>query len=283
VLLALHRAGVGDVRCLTRRPDALDPSLPWNAGWRRVAGDLHDPAQYTAAVPSGGVIVHLAGTVGKHRHAEFQRGNVDATRCLLSAARDAGAGHFVQVSSIAATYPDDARSPYGWSKREAERSVSSSGLSWTILRPTMVFGAGSANFAALARLASLPIPCVFGSGRVEVQPIDVDDVAAIIADAAVERWPDETVEAGGPDRVTMETLLRSIRASRGHAPRPFVHLPLDLARSALSIAEPLLFPLLPFTAGQLAAFAYPSCARPSARMSARHAALKPLAAMVSGG
>jgi NADH dehydrogenase len=281
VLRALRSAGVGDVRCLTRRPDVLVASPEWNVTWQCVSGDLHEPRQYARAIPSGGAIIHLAGAVGKRRAADFQRENVDATLTLVSAAREAGAGHLLFASSIAATYPDDGSSPYARSKRDAERVVSTSGLSWTILRPTMVFGAGSANLAALSRLARLPVPVIIGDGQVEVQPVDVDDLAGVIHEASRERWAGEMIEVGGPDRVTMEVLLRVLRKSAGRSPRRPLHLPLMVIRRVLLTTEPLLLSLQPFTAGQLAAFAYPSVAQPSARMEQRVSAFRSLSAMVA--
>jgi hypothetical protein len=65
----------------------------------------------------------------------------------------------------------------------------------------------------------------------------------------------------------MRELLLGIRgALRGRRDGPVVRLPLAAMRHALGAAEPLLLPVLPLTAGQLASFANPSDARPTQRL-----------------
>lgn len=264
VLRALPGAGFTDVRCLTRRADTLRDS----PGIRTVAGDLTEPASYAAALPAQGTVVHLAGAVGKRRPAEFQQHNVEGTRRLLRAAADAHVGHFVFVSSIAVTYGDLAQYPYGASKRDAEQAVREGPVAWTIVRPTMVFGPGSPNQASLERLALLPFPILFGTGRVRVQPIALDDLARVIVAAAKERWAGEVVEAGGPDVVTLDELFTRIRRAHGRSDVAPRHIPIAPVRRLLAMLEPVLWAALPFTAGQLSAFEHDSCAAPSRRLSA---------------
>lgn len=266
VLAALHDCGATDVRCLTRRPAVLQRDVAWRREWRTIEGSIHDAERYAEAIPTGAVVVHLAARTGKAPAKRFFEDNVVGTSRVLDAAAGRRASLVVHVSSIAATYPDLARYPYGMSKREAEARVRSSGLPFCMLRPTMIFGRGSANLVALRRLATLPRPVLFGSGDVAVQPIAVGDMARVIVRAASEGWVGETIDVGGPDVVTMTTLFELLREEAGRPPRRPVRLPLAPIRALLALAEPVLLPLLPFTAGQLSVFAYPSRAAPSARL-----------------
>lgn len=276
----LPRTPFIEVRRLTRRAAAASGAGP---GVHEVGGNLLEPERYRGALPEGGTVVHLAGAVGKQRPHEFQRQNVEGTRRLLGAAAEAGVAHFVFVSSIAATGPDLRRYPYGASKRDAEQVVRDGPIPWTILRPTMVFGTGSPNQSSLERLALLPWPLLFGRGTVRVQPIHVDDLARVILDAAAARWPCETVDVGGPEVLTLNELFQRMRHARGHPSRAPLHLPLVPIRAALTVAEPIIWSLLPFTSGQLSAFQYDSCAAPSNRMESVIATLRGVDAMLEPG
>jgi NADH dehydrogenase len=280
VLAALDRTPDVDLRCLTRRQERLTRLPEWRSRWTAVEGELLEPASYATLIPLGGTVVHLAGAVGKQRAAEFHRANVSGARALLRAAVSARITHFVYVSSIAAAYPDAPGYPYAASKREAERAVAGAGLSCTILRPTIVFGHGSPARAAFERLALLPVPVQLGNGAVEIQPIDVDDVAAILVSAALERWSGEPIDVGGPDVCTIDELFAAIRHARGRPPRPPLHVPLAPLRVALRLVEPILGRALPVSAGQLAAFAFSSRARPDPRVAGRAPGMKRLSEML---
>lgn len=128
----------------------------------------------------------------------------------------------------------------------------------------MVLAPDSTVLTGLRKLALLPVPVVFGSGNELVQPIAVIDLAAILVAALGERqWGGLCLTVGGPETIPIGELLGRIRAiTHGTAGRP-LHLPLWPIATLLGVLEPLLFPLLPFTAGQLATFANPSVGDPS--------------------
>ena len=279
LLTMLRHSNARDVRFLSRHPSALRASPDWDPTWECVEGDLNDSSTYSSRIPAGGRLIHLAGAVGRRPAHDFRRVNVDGTRALVAAAV-ARATHFTLVSSIAAQYPDLEKYPYGRSKLESEGLVVGSGIPYTILRPTIILGSGSTSLEALARLALLPVPVMFGDGRVETQPVSVNDVARLILRASVESWHNEIVEVGGPEVVSMNALFARIRALRGREPRRPVHLPVAGLRSALSALEQFLGAALPVTAGQLAAFAYPSSACSHPRILALQNDFENLACMI---
>ena len=270
-----------EVVALTRHPARLRTLPEWNARWSAVEGDLASLSSVQASMPAGCTVLHLAGAVGKQRAATFMRDNVEGTRRVLEASVVARASHLVLVSSIAAAYPDRSWSPYAESKHAAETLVRAGGVPWLVLRPTMVFGDGSANQESLSRLATLPLPVLFGTGKVGVQPVDVDDLAAVVLRAVHERWTGATIEVGGPDVLTLETLYDVIREARALSRRGPIHVPLAPVRWLLSLVEPALIGLLPFSAGQLAAFAFPSCARPDPHLRSPVHSMKGIRAMVA--
>jgi nucleoside-diphosphate-sugar epimerase len=105
---------------------------------------------------------------------------------------------------------------------------------------------------------------VFGSGRVRVQPIFVGDlVKTILALAASDRFDNSIIEAGGPEALTIEDLLRKLRSACGAGNYRAIHVPLRPVRAVLALLEPWFLPVLPFTAGQLTTFAFDGCAHGS--------------------
>jgi dihydroflavonol-4-reductase len=220
-----------------------------------VSGDLLDAGRCRQAVVGCETMVHLAAATGKHRRAEYFRVNREGTGILLQQAREAGVKRVLYISTIAVNFADKFRYPYSESKQQAEALVRNSGLGWTIIRPTMIFGTGSPVQAGLQRLAMLPIVPIFGDGRVLVQPIFVEDMADVILDILDgNAFDGRTLEAGGPERLTIEDLLQRMRRAAGLGNYRAMHLPLKLLSGCLAAMEPVFGPLLPITAGQLASF-----------------------------
>jgi nucleoside-diphosphate-sugar epimerase len=147
------------------------------------------------------------------------RGNVtfervlDNTTTLLSAAREAGVRRVVQlsVSNASASSP----LPYFRGKALAEETLSSSGLSYAVVRPTLVFAREDVlvnNIAWLLR--RLPLFVVPGSGGYTLQPVAVQDVADLAVTAGLGTEP-TVVDAAGPDIFSFEELVRLVREAVG--------------------------------------------------------------------
>ncbi len=252
---------------LNKTRPAADAS--WLPSWTLHTGGLVDTP--IPALPEGCVILHLAAATGKASPEAMRTVNVGGTQALLDAAGKAHAAHMIFVSSIAAGFPDRRWYPYAETKRLAEELVQASGLSSTILRPTMIFGSGSAVQKGLSTLATAPWPVVFGSGDVRVQPIFADDVARLLYSLAV-RPPDAVmtpVEVGGPEQLTIAELMARLRKASGASARSALHLPVGVIRRALALVEPILRPVMPLTAGQLASFVNDGIAAPHPLMAER--------------
>ena len=228
-------------------------------------GNLLDAGSYREHLAGADAIVHLAALTGKARQAEYERVNVDGTRLLLDAAREAGVKRFFYVSTIATTYPEHDSYPYARSKAAAEKLVRESGLEWSILRPTIVLGKRAPAWQSMVSMAGLPVIPFFGPGTTRVQPVLVGDLADAIGSwCASDEFLGQALDVGGPEVLTFEELIRRIRESRGGGRGRVLHLPAGLVKGCLNLAEPLLLPVLPLTAGQLYPFIYDSIAAPNA-------------------
>jgi uncharacterized protein YbjT (DUF2867 family) len=135
------------------------------------------------------------------------------TKVLFQAAKDAGVHRIVHVSI---TNPDiNSDLPYFRGKAELESALGSLGVSYCILRPTVLFGKEDVLINNIAwSLRHLPVFGVFGSGDYKLQPIYVDD----LAQAAVERIEgnqNEIINAIGPETFTYRELAETIKRTLG--------------------------------------------------------------------
>ena len=145
---------------------------------------------------------------------------------LFQAARAAGVARIVHVSitNPSATSP----LPYFRGKARLESALQASGLSYAILRPTVLFGAEDILINNIAwMLRRFPVFGVFGDGEYRLQPIHVDDLAALAVEQG-ERRENATVEAIGPETFTFRGLVRALGEAIG-CPRPLVRVPPALA------------------------------------------------------
>jgi NADH dehydrogenase len=188
-------------------------------------GVVEDRAAVERAVAGCKAVVHLANATGVTDETTVQAVNVGGTEHLLAAARTAGVERFVFTSTVSAMR--ERLGPYGRSKRLAEERVRASGVPYVILRPSLVYGGDEAGLvASLARyLRTLPVMPVIGNGRIEIDPIHLDDLCAVIeACLARDGVLGHTYDVLGPDRVTLDDFLRRLAAVLG-VRRPLLHLP----------------------------------------------------------
>jgi NADH dehydrogenase len=157
---------------------------------------------------------------------------LENTRRLVRAAAQAGVRRIVHISI---TNPSaDSPLPYFWGKAANEEAVIKSGMAYAILRPTVLFGKEDIlinNIAWLLR--RFPFFALPGNGSYRLQPVFVDDLAALAIEAAE---MDENIvwDAVGPEIFTFRQLVGSIGSIIGH-PRPLISVPPQLALAAARI------------------------------------------------
>lgn len=119
--------------------------------------------------------------------------------------------------------------------RDAEREIQQSGLSWTILRPTMIFGyVGDTNISRLmAYFEKLPFAVVPGSGQALQQPIYYKDLAKAAAGAVLsEKALYQILQLGGPDIMSLKDMYRIVSDGL-----PVLPVPLTLLRTVARLCE----------------------------------------------
>ena len=133
------------------------------------------------------------------------RGNVN----LVNAAVAAGVGRFLYMSGVGAAH--DAPKHWFRFKWMAEQALVNSGLEWTVIRPTWVYGKDDVALNRLIGFSSfLPFVPMFGAGRQKMQPVFIDDVARVVCDAiATTAASSQVFELGGPEVMSMNEVLQS--------------------------------------------------------------------------
>jgi uncharacterized protein YbjT (DUF2867 family) len=213
---------------------ARDPRKTRNRYNRPVetaAGNVLDPESVAAAAAGRDAVVHLVGVISEKGDQTFDRMHREATENVVAAAEASGVRRYLHMSAMGSS--EDSPSRYGRSKAAGERAVRSSGLDWTIFRPSIVFGPGDGFVSLLAPIVRLNpgfIP-VIGPGKTRFQPVSIGDVVRTFADALEKP---ETVgrsfELGGPEIFTLNDIYREIAAAVGKPGKLLVHLPLWYGR-----------------------------------------------------
>jgi len=212
-----------------------------------VRGEVTDPSTLKDALAGARAAVTAVQFDGypienPRRGFTFERVDFGGTVALLGAAKEAGTERFIYISGAAAD--ENSIHPGFRAKGRAERAIRESGLGYTILRPSLVYGPGDKVVSNLAKaLRFAPVFAVPGTGRQKIQPVLVDDLAACVALALTGRSRNGVYEVGGPDLMTFDDMMRLIMEITGHR-RPIIHIPEGVMRAIGAIAERLPKPML---------------------------------------
>lgn len=184
--------------------------------------------------------------------AEFRRAHVDLPETIVRACQRSGVRRLVHVSALGVS--DDPANPgpsrYLRSKAAGEAHIrQSTDLDWTLLRPSVVFGADDAFlnlFASMQRRLPL-VPLARPDAR--FQPIWVEDLAhAIVNVIDTPATFGKTYDLVGPEVFTLRELVRMAGTWSGH-PRPIIGLPSGIDRMVAGIME--MAPIPPMTIDNL--------------------------------
>ncbi len=217
-------------------------------GTTAVRGDVVTGKGLAEAFAGCDAVVHLVAIIREKGGATFQAVNAEGARNTVEAARQAGVGHLVHISAIGVD--PNPRYPYLETKWQGEQYVRGGGVPFTVLRPSLVYGLGDGFFTVLTRLIRLqPVVPVVGDGRALFQPIAAEDLARCIVDS-IARGPHNRVhEVGGPDHLTYEQIIDTIRRELG-VRRLKVHVPVRAMLPLAAVMDKVL-PNPPVTPGQL--------------------------------
>jgi len=210
-----------EVITLTGHPNRLDPF----GGKVKVYPLDFDEASMTRSLQGVDVLVNTYW-VRFDKGENTQPRAVENTRKLVNAAKAAGVKRMVHISI---TNPSaESHLPYFWGKAANEKAVIDSGMSYVILRPTVLVGYEDIlvnNIAYLLR--RFPFFLLPGDGSYKLQPVHVDDLAALAVEG-VYRTDNYIIDAVGPDIFTFKELVQLVGEKIG-AKRALIPVPPRLA------------------------------------------------------
>ncbi len=212
-------------------------------------GDVRRPEQLATAMTGIDVVVNAvqfpnSPIENRRKGWTFEDVDLKGTRNQVDAAKAAGVRRFVYLSGVGAAKDSDKHwFRYKW---EAEKYLQDAGIEWVIVRPTWVYGPGDVSlnrFLGFARL--LPFIPMFGSGKQLMQPVFIDDVGRIAADAALRpEAANHVFELGGPDVMSMNDVVKTALDVLGKR-RSLLHQPVRLGKTIGALASVL--PSTPLT------------------------------------
>ena len=190
-----------------------------------------EPSQWLPRVSGMDAVINTVGIFREQRGQTFQTVHVEAASALFRACVSAGVRRVIQFSALGADA--GARTPYHLSKRRADELLAALPLDWTIVQPSLVFGAEGASAAAFLALGSLPLIPLPGAGEQQLQPVYIEDLAAGVAallDSAEFRH--RIVPFVGPHPISLKRYLADLRCGLGLPKARFVHVPVFWIRLA---------------------------------------------------
>ncbi len=218
-------------------------------GVRYVAADAARDEGLHEAARGHDALIYLVGIIRERGDQTFRQAHVEGVRHSLAAAKSAGIRRFVHMSALGTARGTGSR--YYETKAEGEELVQASGLDWTILRPSLIFGQGDEFFGGILKgLVTAPVPFIpqIGDGSFVFRPVWVGDVAMAFEQAL--RRP-ATIHCSynlvGPKEYTFRELLLLVRDTLGFR-KPLLPIPLALMDFVVPLISSL--PFSPITLDQ---------------------------------
>ncbi len=243
-LLAHLRRRGEPVRVLVRDPQKHQHLVTGNVGVFQ--GDVTDAASLREAMEGVDTVIHLVAIIRERPGGvTFDRIIYAGTANVVDAAVKAGVKRILYQSALGAR--PDPRLPYFDSKYRAEQYVQQSGLAYSILQPSVIFGEGDEFVNKLADLVRkplfvLPAPVVpvVGDGSTLFSPVWIGDWAAaavaILDDPALDG---HVYQIGGPRKIRYEQMMDEIMEVTGIR-RIKLHVPISLMRLPVFLMDKVL-------------------------------------------
>ena len=197
------------------RPEACD----------QVSGGIRDEEAVARTLEGADAAIYLIGLLKEkpEKGITFEAMHFEGARRAIDKAAEAGVRRFLLMS---ANGVKEDGTPYQTTKYRAEAYLEATGLDWTIIRPSVIFGDPRGRMELATQLKQemidMPVPAPlfydgllpFGAGRFELTPVHVEDVAAVYRRSLEEpATVGRTFCLGGPDSLTWKRIIELIAAT----------------------------------------------------------------------
>ena len=214
-------------RCLVRDISRAKRILPADKV-ELVEGATTSPDSLGAAVQGVDTIVHAAFLTADRKQStgnEYEKTNVQGTASLIKVAKKAGVKRIIEIGGLG-TKPDKPGS-YMQGRYLAEKMLKESGLDWTIIQPSVLFGKNAPFIKGLVDLIrTSPVVPLIGGGKTMFQPIYVEDVVTVLIKVLQDPTgtTNRTYTIGGPVYYSftqiIDVLLKTMHKQRIKVPAP---------------------------------------------------------------
>lgn len=203
-----------------------------------VSGDALDYASIVTSIDDGtDVIINTIGIITETRERSFKNIHINALKNIIYAAHQKGVKRFLHISALGTR--ENAVSLYHKTKWEGEKNVISSGLNYTIFRPSVVYGLGDGFTKKILEILSIPLimPLIAGGNNL-LQPIYVMDLVKFVIDSVnKETTYNKTIELVGPDILRFKEILYQIKEIKGYRYKISLYIPLFIMNIIAFFAE----------------------------------------------
>ena len=198
-----------------------------------IEADVHDEKALARLLPGHDAVVNLVAILHGNE-ASFERTHVALPTKLARACVASGVRRLVHISALGVAA--DSPAMYQRSKARGEQVLRDADLALSVLRPSVIFGAGDRFLNLFAQLQSI-FPVVPLAGvHARFQPVWVEDVASAVVACLRDPQGGQTIECVGPEVLTLADLVR-LAGRYGSRQRPIVPLPMALGRLQARLME----------------------------------------------
>ncbi len=225
-------------------------------------GDVRNPATLAAAMQGADIVINAVQFPGspienRRKGWTFEEIDLKGTRHQVDAAKAACVGRFVYISGVGAAKEADKHwFRYKW---EAETYLRDSGLEWSIVRPTWIFGPEDVSLNRFLGFAKrLPFVPMLGDGKQSMQPVFIDDIGRAGAEAALNpEAANSLFEIGGPEVMSMNDVVKTALEVQGKKNR-LLHQPAVAGKAIGTLAS--ILPSPPLSADAIDFITHPAVA-----------------------
>lgn len=194
-----------------------------------VSGDLGQPGAVARCLEDCDAVIYLIGILRERlsQGITYEAMHLLGVEKTIDAAQAQGVDRFLLMSANGVRADG---TPYQRTKYLAEEALKTSGLRWTIFRPSVIFGDPRGRMEFCSQLkhdiidSPLPAPLFYpgllpmNAGEFKLAPVGVADVAAAFALALTDpRTESQTYSLCGPDRLSWKDVLSTIAAACGRS------------------------------------------------------------------
>jgi NADH dehydrogenase len=244
-------------RCLVRDAKRAASILPADKV-ELVQGATTQPETLNGALQGIETVVHTAFMTADKKQTptdHYEETNVGGTSNLILAAKAAGVKRMIELGGLG-TKPDKPGS-YMQGRYLSEKMLMESGLDWTIIRPSVLFGKDASFIKGLVDLIhTSPILPLIGGGTIMFQPIYVEDVVTVLMNVLEdpERTNGKIYTIGGPEYYSFTQVFNELLKAL-HTNRLKVYAPTPLVAIGAAVMEAVL-PKPPLTKAAMTLFSF---------------------------